>query len=100
MVRAVGTAWAAEAAVRRHLVQEIGRPFSGVSLLASAYRLGVPATIRGYRHRRRPHAQRDPAALGRGSYLDFRLFAAQVAELGGGRVYLNVGSAVLLPGCS
>ena len=30
-------------------------------------------------------------------HLDFRIFAAQVARLGGGGVYLNVGSAVLLP---
>ncbi len=41
-----------------------------------------------------------PATLppsGRATHLDFRLFAAQVARLGGGGVYLNVGSAVLLP---
>jgi hypothetical protein len=43
------------------------------------------------------HPSCDPAALGRATHLDFRLFAAQVARLGGGGVYLNVGSAVLLP---
>ena len=42
------------------------------------------------------HPACDPAALGRATHLDFRLFAAQVARLGGG-VYLNVGSAVVLP---
>ena len=43
------------------------------------------------------HPACDPAALGRATHLDFRIFAAQVARLGGGGVYLNVGSAVLLP---
>jgi hypothetical protein len=46
----------------------------------------------------RAHAPRlRSGALGRATHLDFRLFAAQVARLGGGGVYLNVGSAVLLP---
>src|SRR5262249_24630987 len=31
------------------------------------------------------------------SHLDFRILAGQVARLGGGGVYLNVGSAVMLP---
>lgn len=86
------------AAVGRHLVQT-PPPHLGVSLLAAAYRLGLPATVHvaigtDIVHL---HPACDPAALGRSSHLDFRLFAAQVAELGGGGVYLNVGSAVLLP---
>ena len=43
------------------------------------------------------HPGCDPAAVGRTSHLDFRIFASQVAKLGGGGVYLNIGSAVLLP---
>jgi hypothetical protein len=43
------------------------------------------------------HPACDPAAVGLGSHRDFRAFAAQVARLGGGGVYLNVGSAVVLP---
>ena len=43
------------------------------------------------------HPACDPAALGRATHLDFRLFAGEVARLGGGGVYLNVGSAVVLP---
>jgi hypothetical protein len=35
--------------------------------------------------------------VGRTSHLDFRAFAGEVARLGGGGVYLNVGSAVVLP---
>ena len=38
----------------------------------------------------------DPAATGTATHLDFRIFAGLVASLEGG-VYLNLGSAVLLP---
>jgi hypothetical protein len=70
-----------------------------VSLLAAAWRLGLPATVHvaigtDIVHM---HPACDPAALGRATHLDFRTFAAHVARLGGGGVYLNVGSAVLLP---
>jgi hypothetical protein len=69
------------------------------SLLAAAWRLGLPATVHvaigtDIVH---VHPACDPAALGRASHLDFRIFAAEVARLGGGGVYLNVGSAVVLP---
>ena len=43
------------------------------------------------------HPACDPAALGRATHLDFRILAGEVARMGGGGVYLNVGSAVLLP---
>jgi hypothetical protein len=70
-----------------------------LSLLHTAWRLGLPATVHvavgtDIVHM---HPACDPAALGRTTHLDFRLFAGQVAALGGGGVYLNVGSAVLLP---
>jgi hypothetical protein len=69
------------------------------SLLATAHELGVPATVHvavgtDIVHM---HPGCDPAALGATSHLDFRIFAASVSQLGGGGVYLNVGSAVLLP---
>jgi hypothetical protein len=86
------------AAVGRYLE---GRrpPHLAVSLLAAAHRLGLPATVHvavgtDIVHM---HPQCDPAAMGRATHLDFRIFAGQVARLGGGGVYLNVGSAVLLP---
>jgi hypothetical protein len=74
-------------------------PHNDVSLLATAWRREVPVTVHvavgtDIVHM---HPACDPAALGRSTHLDFRLFAAQVATLGGGGVYLNVGSAVLLP---
>ena len=86
------------AALGRYL--EARRPkHRGVSLLAATRRLGLPATVHvavgtDIVHM---HPACDPAALGRATHLDFRAFAGQVAQLGGGGVYLNVGSAVLLP---
>ncbi|HVR71099.1 MAG TPA: hypothetical protein VMT87_09680 [Vicinamibacteria bacterium] len=86
------------AALGRYL-QARQPPHLAVSLLAAARRLGLPATVHvavgtDIVHM---HPACDPAALGRATHLDFRLFAAEVAALGGGGVYLNVGSAVLLP---
>jgi hypothetical protein len=74
-------------------------PHLAVSLLAAARRLGRTATVHvavgtDIVHM---HPACDPAALGRATHLDFRLFAGEVAALGGGGIYLNVGSAVLLP---
>ena len=85
-------------AVGRYLVAR-KPPHLDVSLLAVAHRLRLPATVHvavgtDIVHM---HPACDPAALGRATHLDFRLFAAEVARLGGGGVYLNVGSAVMLP---
>jgi len=86
------------AAVGRYLA-EARPPHLEVSLLAAAWRLGLPATVHvavgtDIVHM---HPACDPAALGRATHLDFRILAGEVARLGGGGVYLNVGSAVLLP---
>jgi hypothetical protein len=86
-------------ALGRHLSRRRPRPaHPEQSLLAAAFRLGLPATVHvaigtDIVH---VHPACDPAALGRATHLDFRLFAAEVARLRGG-VYLNVGSAVVLP---
>ena len=71
----------------------------GSSLLAAARRMGLPATVHvaigtDIVHM---HPACDPAAVGRATHLDFRILAGVVSRLGGGGVYLNVGSAVLLP---
>jgi hypothetical protein len=86
------------AAVGRHLLER-RPPHLEVSLLAAAWRLGAPATVHvaigtDIVHM---HPACDPAAVGRATHLDFRILAGEVAGLGGGGVYLNVGSAVLLP---
>jgi hypothetical protein len=74
-------------------------PFADVSLLAQAYRHRVPFTVHlalgtDIFH---VHPGADGAALGAASYRDFRLFCAQAARLHRGGVYLNCGSAVILP---
>jgi hypothetical protein len=68
------------------------------SLLASAYRLGIPATVHlaiggDINHQ---HPGFDGAAAGETTARDFRIFCAQVDGLGEG-VALNLGSAVILP---
>jgi len=73
-------------------------PFRGASILAAAARADVPATVHvaigtDIIHM---HPGADGAAIGATSLSDFRLLAGVVARLGGG-VYLNLGSAVVLP---
>jgi hypothetical protein len=73
-------------------------PHAGLSIIASASRLGVPVTVHvgigtDIIHM---HAAASGAALGEGSLRDFRYFTSIVARLERG-VYLNCGSAVVLP---
>ncbi len=76
-----------------------GAPFGQASLLVQAYQRAVPVTVHVALGTDTPHndPRMDPAALGQASYRDFRLFAELVRQLEGGGVYLNVGSAVVLP---
>lgn len=73
-------------------------PYKDKSLLAACARLDVPVTVHvamgtDIIHM---HPDFDPAAAGAASHRDFRLFASVVATLEEG-VYLNVGSAVIMP---
>ena len=73
-------------------------PHLRVSLLATGAKLGVPITVHvalgtDIIHM---HPSANGSAIGGGSLIDFRKLAAVVAGMEGG-VYLNVGSAVLLP---
>jgi deoxyhypusine synthase len=73
-------------------------PMADKSILASGARLGIPVTVHvaigtDIIHM---HPGFDAAKAGAASHRDFRLFAAIVADLEKG-VYLNVGSAVILP---
>jgi hypothetical protein len=89
---------AGEALGRR--LQEIADPrCRAQSLLFEAYRLSVPVTVHVAVGADTPHThpEADGAAIGRSSHLDFRLFSSLVAQLNQGGVYLNVGSAVIMP---
>jgi len=73
-------------------------PNRKTSLLATAVRLGLPVSVHvaigtDIIHM---HPAVDGAVLGEGSLRDFQTFAAVVAGLEGG-VYLNLGSAVIMP---
>src|SRR5207248_4212046 len=73
-------------------------PHKDVSVLAAAYRLGVPVTAHvgiGY-DILHEHPNCDGAAVGATSYRDFLVFAESVTRLEGG-VLLNFGSAVMGP---
>jgi len=98
--------WIREAArLELGLGENVGRrilssdfPHRELSLLAAAYRLGVPATVHvgvGYDiiHE---HPNCDGAALGEASYRDFLIFARSVERLEGG-VLMAFGSAVMAP---
>lgn len=69
-----------------------------VSLLCAAVRHGVPVTVHVAMGTDIVHMHPDAsgAAIGEGSLRDFRHFTSSVARLAGG-VYLNCGSAVVLP---
>ena len=69
------------------------------SLLCNAYEAKIPFTVHvtiggDIVHF---HPKADGASLGATTHTDFRLLAALVKEMDGGGVYLNVGSAVVLP---
>ena len=86
-------------ATRRQRRGRLRPRYLGHSLLAAAYRRKIPVTVHlavgtDIFH---VHPAVDGAALGAASHTDFRLFCALVRELGNGGVYLNVGSAVVLP---
>ena len=72
--------------------------YARASVLAAAARLGIPVTVHvavgtDIIHM---HPTASGAAIGEGSLRDFRYFVSNVARLERG-VYLNCGSAVLLP---
>src|SRR5229473_731026 len=73
--------------------------FSDFSVLIAAYQHRVPVTIHLAIGTDIPHIHPavDGAALGAATHYDFRLFCALVRQMHPGGVYLNWGSAVLLP---
>ena len=69
------------------------------SLLVQAYGNSTPVTVHVAIGTDTPHTHpaADGAAIGGTSLRDFGLFAASVKDLDSGGVYLNVGSAVVMP---
>lgn len=74
-------------------------PHKETSVLGTAYDLGVPVTVHVAIGTDTIHffPTCDGQALGQASLRDFYLFSALVKGLDGGGVFLNIGSAVVLP---
>jgi hypothetical protein len=86
-------------AVGRFLNNYRGTRFRRYSVLPAAYRHRVPVTVHeaigtDIIHN---HPAIDARALGAATHRDFLLLAALVRQMNRGGVYLNVGSAVMLP---
>ncbi len=81
-------------------LESIAKPeFAEFSLQVQAYKACVPVTVHVAIGTDTPHTHpaADGAAIGAATHRDFRLFCSLVAQLGDGGVYLNTGSAVVLP---
>ncbi|MCS7314942.1 MAG: hypothetical protein RMI94_12235 [Bryobacterales bacterium] len=86
-------------ALGRRLEALADAQFGLSSLLLQAYLRRVPVTVHVAlgTDTTHTHPAADGAALGAASHHDFRLFCRLVAGLDHGGVYVNVGSAVILP---
>ncbi|TSK03875.1 MAG: hypothetical protein FPO08_20650 [Geobacter sp.] len=81
------------------MILERELPYREQSLLATCAKKGIPITVHvavgtDITHQ---HPSADGAVIGAASYTDFQIFTSVVSQLGDGGVYLNIGSAVLLP---
>jgi hypothetical protein len=86
-------------ALGARLVRIADPAWSSHSLLYRAFQDAVPVTVHVAIGTDTPHTHpaADAAAIGAATHRDFRLFCSLVAEMNGGGVYLNIGSAVVLP---
>jgi deoxyhypusine synthase len=85
-------------AIGRHL-QRMSPEYAAQSLLHASYEAGVPVTVHvaigtDIVH---IHPSADGASIGQTTLRDFRLLCSLVKDLDEGGVYLNLGSAVVLP---
>jgi hypothetical protein len=73
--------------------------YAPASLLLQAWRAKVPVTVHIAIGTDTPHTHPavNPEALGSATHYDFRLFCSMVAALNDGGVYINAGSAVVMP---
>jgi hypothetical protein len=86
-------------ALGRHLEKIADARYAGGSLLCRAYRSATPVTVHVAVGTDTPHTHptAQGAAIGRATHYDFRLLCSLVKGMSDGGVYLNVGSAVVLP---
>jgi hypothetical protein len=86
-------------ALGKHLENLADSRFGQHSLLLEAYKAAIPATVHVALGTDTPHTHpaADAAAIGAATHRDFRLLCSLVRGLDRGGVYLNLGSAVILP---
>jgi hypothetical protein len=86
-------------ALGRRLLQNARGDVAMQSILYTAHEHSVPVTVHVAVGTDTPHThpEADAAAIGAATHQDFRLFSSIVTGLDSGGVYLNLGSAVLLP---
>lgn len=80
-------------------LENIAPAYGASSILCEAYLHSTPVTVHVAIGTDTPHTHpaADGAAIGRATHHDFRLLCSLVKELDNGGVYVNVGSAVVLP---
>lgn len=81
-------------------LDRIARPeFADYSIVLQAYRASVPVTVHVAVGTDTPHThpKAEGAAIGSATHQDFRLLCSLVRGIHDGGIYLNVGSAVVLP---
>jgi hypothetical protein len=83
--------------VARKILRE-NLPHTALSILAAGGRGNIPITVHvaigtDVIHM---HPSTDAAAIGEGSYRDFKIFSSVISKLEGG-IFVNLGSAVILP---
>ena len=81
-------------------LETLAKPeFAPHSVLTAAYKAALPVTVHVAVGTDTPHThpRADGAAIGETTHCDFRLLCSLVRGLDNGGVYLNLGSAVVLP---
>jgi hypothetical protein len=86
-------------ALGRELERFTPAEYAPASLLLQAWRARVPVTVHVAIGTDTPHTHpsTNPEALGAATHRDFRLFCTLVAGLHDGGVFINAGSAVVMP---
>jgi len=86
-------------ALGRHVVKIAKPEFAPHSILYGAYQAMIPVTVHVAVGTDTPHTHpgADGASIGAATHRDFRLLCSLVTGLDSGGVYLNIGSAVILP---
>jgi len=102
-----GRGWNAALTEGLGLGEALGKTLHGISqeghasasLLVQAWRAQVPVTVHVAVGTDTPHTHPSisPEALGAATHRDFRLFCSIVTGLNDGGVYINAGSAVVMP---